>query len=350
MAKLRFDDVAAAYKRIMADLQRKAYKPVYLLMGEEAYYIDVVADYIQSSVLAEAEKAFNLMVVYGSSKDVTARVVVELARRYPMMGARQVVVLREAQDMKDIDELELYLRRPLPSTLLAICCKGKTLDKRKALYKHIAKVGEVLETVPLYDNELAAWIGRYAAEQRRSIDPAAVKMLADHIGADLSRIVGELRKLAIVLPEGAPITAEHIERNIGISKDYNPFELTKAIAAGDVLKANRIALHFDRNAKDNPKEKIFGLLFAYFAKLYQLHMAKAAARGGPIPAAAAQELGIPPFFLKDYEAACRRYSAPKVEEAIALLRTFDMRGKGWGGEASTSYGDMLRELLYRIMH
>jgi DNA polymerase-3 subunit delta len=349
MAKPRFDDVKSGYERIMSDLRKKIYKPVYLLMGEEAYYIDLISDYIQDNVLSDADKTFNQMVLYG--RDASSKVVAEAARRYPMMGSYQVVVVREAQEMKDgVEKLGIYVNSPLKSTILVICYKTKAVDRRTAFYKQIAKVGEVFESASPYDDKIPDWIIDYLRSKQRAIDPAAAKIMADHLGDNLSKIVNELNKLAVVVPQSDKITVEHIERNIGISKDYNPFELCKAINTGDVLKANRIIMHFERDPDSNPIPRVIVTLFSNFSKLFLLHMLKAKYRNAPVPATEVQGvLGIVTFLLREYEAAARRYSSTRAAAIIALLREFDMRSKGWNN-ASTGYGDLLREMVYRIMH
>ncbi|MDR3366554.1 MAG: DNA polymerase III subunit delta [Prevotellaceae bacterium] len=348
MAKIRFEEVKSGYERIMSDLKNKIYKPVYLLMGEEAYYIDLISGYIQDNVLGEAEKTFNQTVLYG--KDVSAKAVIEVARRFPMMSSYQVVVVREAQHIKDIDKLEIYVGSPLKSTLLVVCYKGKTVDKRTSFYKQTVKIGEVFESAAPYEERLPDWIISYLSSKQRTIDTVAAKILADYLGADLTKIVNELDKLAVVVPQNSKITTDHIERNIGISKDYNTFELCNAITAGDVLKANRIIMHFERNAEKNSLPAIVSQLFSQFCKIFLLHMLKAKYKNAAIPSTEIQGvMGINSYFLRSYEAAARRFSSTKSAEVIALLREFDMRSKGWNN-ASTGYGDLLRELVYKIMH
>jgi DNA polymerase-3 subunit delta len=348
MAKIRFDEVKSSYERIMSDLKNKIYKPVYLLMGEEPYYIDLISNYIQENVLDEAEKTFNQTVLYG--RDVNVKAVVEAARRFPMMSSYQVVVVREAQLIRDAEKLDVYVGNPLRSTILVICYKGKTVDKRTSFYKQTAKIGEVFESASPYEERLPDWIISYLNSKQRAIDTVAAKILADYLGANLTKIVNELDKLAVIVPPNSKITAEHIERNIGISKDYNNFELCNAITAGDVLKANRIVMHFERNAEKNPLPLIINQLFSQFCKIFLLHMLKVQHKNARIPDTEIQGvLGINMFFLRSYETAARRFSSTKSAEVIALLREFDMRSKGWNN-ASTGYGDLLRELTYKIMH
>jgi DNA polymerase-3 subunit delta len=332
----------------MNDLRNKIYKPVYLLMGEEAYFIDKVSGYIEANVLNDAEKSFNQTVMYGN--DVTVGQVIDASRRFPMMAALQVVVVKEAQSLAKIEDLEHYVKAPLKSTILVICYKNKSVDKRKALYKAVGKTGEVLETALLRDYEVTSWITEYLKEKECAIEPQAATVLAESLGTDLGKIVNELDKLMVLLPQGIKkITAEQIERNIGISKDYNTFELNGAITGMDVLKANRIIQHFEKNPKAYPLVVTLSALYGHFLKLFSLHMLKAKYRVQPIPDVEVRALGIHPYFLKEYEAAMRRYSATKVSEVISLIREFDMRSKGWNN-ASTSDGDLLRELVYKIMH
>lgn len=351
MAKLRIKDTISSYESIMAALKNRIYKPLYLLMGEEPYYIDLLTGYMVDSILPEAERSFNQTVVYG--KDVTGQNIVELSRRYPMMAAQQVVVVKEAQNLKDkdLDALETYIRTPLASTILIVCYKGKSVDKRKAFYKQAVKVGEVLETAQPYDSELSSWITDYLKKKQRSIDPKAASILAEFLGADLGKIVNELDKLMVLLPQGTDkITAEHIEKNIGISKEYNTFELNSAVSAGNVLKANRIVQHFEKNLKDNPIVLVISSLYSHFLKLFTYHMLRAKYRGGAIPDTEIRgTMKTEPYFVREYEAAARRYNPTKTAEIISLLREFDMRSKGWNN-ASTEDGDLLRELVYRIMH
>jgi len=290
-------------------------------------------------------------VVYG--KDVTGQSVVDLARRYPMMSNQQVVVVKEAQNLKDkdLDAIEVYLRTPLPSTILVICYKGKAVDKRKSFYKLAQKIGDVLETAQPYDSELSGWISTYLKSRQCSIDTGAAAILAEFLGADLGKIVNELNKLMVLLPQGTTkITAEHIEKNIGISKEYNTFELNSAISQGNVLKANRIVQHFEKNPKNNPMVLTISSLFSHFLKLFTYHMLRAKYKGAPIPDTEVRgTMKIEPFFLREYEAAARRYNPTKTAEIISLLREFDMRSKGWNN-VSTEDGDLLRELVYKIMH
>jgi DNA polymerase-3 subunit delta len=348
MAKINLSATIANYERILADLKKQIYKPIYLLMGEEAYYIDQLSNYIAQNVLSETERSFNQLILYG--KDITVPQLIDTARRYPMMANRQVVIVREAQHLKDIELLEAYVKQPLASTLLVLCYKGKTPDKRTAFYKLISKTAEVLETVAPYDNELTAWITGYLKQKKCTITPEASRTLSEYLGSDFSKIINELDKLFTLLPEGSKhITAEHIERNIGISKDYNTFELNSAITQGDVLKANRIIQRFAHNPKEYPLLVTVSMLFREFSIILKWHFLKRK-HGADVPKnVAAAALGINPYFVEGYAKAAGKYSAGKCMQVISLLREYDMRGKGFNNGESDN-GELLRELVFKIMH
>lgn len=348
MAKIRARDAAAKYEQILSDLKKKIYRPVYLLMGDEPYYIDAVSNYIAENVLNESEKSFNQVVMYG--KDADARTIVFAAARPPMMSNYQVVIVREAQNIKKLDDLEAYLKSPLATTILVIAYKGKSVDKRSKVYKEIVKCGEVLETVKLYENEIPAWVTNYLKTKGCTIEPAAATILADFIGNDLSRIANELDKLFTLLPVGSTkITAEHIEQNIGISKEYNTFELNKAIVKKDAYKAFRIIDYFSKNPGNNPLVVTISALFMQFSKILKLQMLKRKHNGRPVPTPEMSAIGIEPYFIKEYEDAALKYPAAKVVKVIELLREYDMRSKGWNN-AGTPDSELLRELVFKIMN
>ncbi len=347
MAKARAKDTIASTERILSDLKKKIYKPVYLLMGEEPYFIDRISDYIANHVLTPDERGFNQLVLYG--KDTNVGQVIDTARRYPMMTNQQVVIVREAQQLKNFEELEAYAKKPLASTILVLCLKGKSADKRRGLYKSVEKSGEVLESSLLYENEVADWVKNYLREKACSITPDAAQILVDHLGSDLSRIANELDKLFTLLPENnKQITAEHIEKNIGISREYNVFELNKALTVRDTVKALRIADHFAKDPNDNPMVMILSTLFGHFVKILKLHLLRRK-QPNSSPGEQASVLGINPFFLREYETAARNYPPAKTTEVIHLIREYDMRCKGWGNGAA-SHGELLRELVVRIVN
>lgn len=332
------DDV----KQLVATIKKGDLKPIYFLMGEEPYYIDKISDFIEDNVLDEAEKGFNQMVLYG--RDVTIDDIVSNAKRYPMMAEKQVVIVKEAQDLsRSIEKLLHYAENPQPSTVLVLNYKYKKLDKRKTLYKALKKVGVVFESKKLYDNQVPDWIRRVLKGQGYDISPKAAQMLVEFLGTDLSKVNNELNKLKIVLPEGTQITPEHIEENIGISKDFNNFELRKAVGERNVLKAQQIAKYFAENPKDNPMVVTVALLFNFFSQLLHLH--------GLVdknPRNVASALGVNPYFVNEYITASRHYPMKRVSQVIGLLREFDVKSKGVGSNA-VPQGDLLRELLVRIM-
>lgn len=311
-------------------------------MGEEPYYIDKISDFIEDTVLDEAEKGFNQMVLYG--RDVTIDDIVSNAKRFPMMAERQVVIVKEAQDLsRTIEKLVKYAANPQPTTVLVFNYKYKKLDKRKALYKAIKKIGVVYESKKLYDNQVPDWIRKVLKGQGYDISPKAAQMLVEFLGTDLSKVNNELNKLKIVLPKGTQITPEHIEENIGISKDFNNFELRKALGAKDILKAHRIAKYFADNPKDNPMVVTVSLLFSFFSQLLHLH-----GMSDKNPRSVASALKVNPYFVNEYLTAARNYPMKKVSSVIGLLREFDVKGKGVGANA-TPQGDLLKELLVRIL-
>lgn len=333
------DDV----KLLVSAIKKGDLKPIYFLMGEEPYYIDKVSDFIQDNVLEESEKGFNQMVLYG--RDVTIEDIVSNAKRYPMMAEKQVVIIKEAQDLsRTIEKLADYAKNPQPSTVLVINYKYKTIDKRKALYKTLNKVGVVYESKKLYDNQVLDWIRRVLAGQGYTITPKAAQMLVEFLGTDLSKIENELNKLKIVLPANSQITPEAIEENIGISKDFNNFELRKAIGERNLEKAFKIVKYFADNPKDNPMVVTVSMLFGFFSQLLQFH-----GLSDKSPRSVASILKINPYFVNEYISAARNFSMKKVSEVIGVLREFDVRSKGVGSNA-VPQGDLLKELIFRILN
>jgi len=330
-------------KALVEDLKKGQIKPIYFLMGEEAYYIDKISDFIEDNLLDEAEKGFNQMVLYG--RDVTIDDIVSNAKRYPMMAECQVVIVKEAQDLsRTIEKLASYAENPQPTTVLVVNYKYKKIDKRKALYKAINKNGSVVfESKKLYDNQVPDWIRRVLKGHGYDISPKAAQMLVEFLGTDLSKVNNELDKLKIVLPKGTQITPEHIEENIGISKDFNNFELRKAVGERNIVKAHQIAKYFADNPKDNPMVVTVALLFNFFSQLLHLH-----GMTDKNPRSVASALRVNPYFVNEYLTAARNYPMKKVSAVVALLREFDVKSKGVGANA-VPQGDLLRELLVRIM-
>lgn len=347
--------MAQTFDNIIKDLKNKVYYPVYLLQGDEPYYIDAISDYIENNVLDDGEKEFNQTILYG--KDVDLLTLISVAKRYPMMSNYQVVLIKEAQDIKNLipkakvpekgekevpSPLEVYLQNPVPSTLLVLCHKYKKLDGRSKVAKMFDKVGVVFESAKLKDYNVEAWIKQYCSSKKYSINDKAVALLAQYLGNDLTRIVNELNKLTINIPETEEISTSHIELYIGISKEFNVFELCDALSKLDALKANRIVKYFAANPKNNPIVLTLGTLLTHFNRLISYHAL-------PDKSKAAVVLGINPFFLKDIEPAARLYSLTKLVAIIALLREADLKSKGVGS-AGIEDGELLKELVFKIMH
>lgn len=329
-------------KQLVTDIKNGNLKPIYFLMGEEPYYIDKISEYIENNVLDEAEKGFNQMVLYG--RDISIDDIVSNAKRFPMMAERQVVIVKEAQELsRQIEKLATYATNPQPSTVLVVNYKYKKIDKRKALYKAVNKIGVVYESKKLYENQVADWIRRVLSPRGYTMTPKAAQMLVEFLGTDLSKINNELEKLQLIIPKGNQITPELIEENIGISKDYNNFELRKAVGDKNIIKANQIINYFADNPKDNPIVVTVALLYNFFSQLLQYH-----GLSDKSPRSVAAKLKINPYFVKEYVAAAHNYPMRNVSQAIATLRTFDLKSKGVNANA-VPQGDLLKELLYRIM-
>jgi DNA polymerase III subunit delta len=341
------------FNSIISDLKKKVYRPVYFLMGDEPYFIDMISDYIEQNVLDESEKEFNQTVLYG--RDVSIAEVIGAAKRFPMMSEHQVVIIKEAQDLKDLIKkekedkkekqksvFEAYLENPLPSTILVFCYKYKSLDKRTAVSKLIDKHAVLFESKKLYDNQVADWINNYLKSKGYSINPRAAVLLSEYLGTGLSKITNELDKLIINLTPGSEITSDHIQTNIGISKDYNVFELQTSLGKKEVLKANRIINYFAANPKDNPMVMTVSSLYGYFCKILTYHFV-ADKRN------AASAMGVPPFYIKDYEIAARNYSVGKLKSIFSYLREYDLKSKGVDS-ASATEGELLKEMIFKILH
>jgi DNA polymerase-3 subunit delta len=329
-------------KQIVVDIKNGNLKPIYFLMGEEPYYIDKISEYIEANVLDEAEKGFNQMVLYG--RDISIDDIVSNAKRFPMMAERQVVIVKEAQELsRQIEKLANYANNPQPSTVLVVNYKYKKIDKRKALYKAVSKVGVVYESKKLYENQVADWIRRVLSPRGYTMTPKAAQMLVEFLGTDLSKINNELEKLQLIIPKGQQISPEDIEENIGISKDYNNFELRKAVGDKNIVKATQIINYFADNPKDNPIVVTVALLYNFFSQLLQYH-----GLTDKSPRSVAAKLKINPYFVKEYVAAAHNYPMRNVSQAIGTLRTFDLKSKGVNANA-VPQGDLLKELLYRIM-
>lgn len=329
--------------KIVNDIKAGNIKPIYFLMGEEPYYIDKLSDYIEQNILSEDEKSFNQTVFYGH--DVSVEDIIAAAKRYPMMAERQVLIVKEAQDLvKTIENFESYALNPMPSTVLVICYKYKTLDKRKKITKLFENAGVVFESKKLYENQVGQWITRVLQTKKFYIEPKANAMLVEFLGTDLGKINNELEKLQIILPAGSTITAKDIEDNIGFSKDFNIFELRKAIGERNQLKSYKIVQYFSDNPKDHPMVLTTGLIFSFFIQVLQYHGLK-----DKNPKNVAAVLRVNPFFLKDYDIALKNYTMKKVSQIVALLRDIDVKSKGVGANAMPQH-DLLKEMLLGIFN
>lgn len=330
------------FEDLIRSIRNRAFHPVYFLMGEETFYIDVIADNLEEHVLNEQDREFDLSIVYGKDTDVNG--ILGHARRYPMMASHHLVIVREAQHIRDIDGLLPYIQQPLASTILVVCYKYKTYDRRKKLLKEIEKKGVVFEGRKLYDNQVPGWINDYIRRKGYRINPRAVQMLADHLGADIGKIVNEVSKVFINLKEGEEITPVLIEEHIGISKDFNVFEFQQALGERDAAKAFLIARYFADNPKANPLVLILGLLYQFFSRILIYHSLKDKSRKS-----VATALGVNDFFVPQFQRAATNFSVKKLISIISDLRSCDNRSKGIDN-ATTSDGDLLNELTYRILN
>jgi len=327
--------------QLITDIKGGKIAPIYFLMGEEAYYIDVISDYIESYVLQEEEKGFNQMVLYG--KEVSIQDIVSNSKRYPMMAERQVIIVKEAQNLtKTIEQLVEYAKNPQPTTVLVFNYKYKTLDKRKTLYKALSKTAVVFESKKIYEDKIPNWIQSFLKSKQISITPKAALMLTEFLGTDLSKIANELNKLEIVVGAKKEITPELIEENIGISKDFNNFELQKALGNLDHKKAYQIVYYFAQNPKQHPFVLTISILFMYFSKLMTLHTVR-----DRNPSTIAKALGVNPYFVNDYIAVSRNFPMKRISGVLETLRTYDTKSKGVG--ANLSPKDLYNELVYNIL-
>ena len=332
-----------SFEQVMSDLRRKSYHPVYLLTGEEAYYIDLISDYIQYEVLDESQREFDLLVMYG--KDTEIEMIINTAKRYPMMSPYQVVIVKEAQHIKNWDPIQFYLSNPLKTTILVFAYKYGSPDKRKKWVADIAKQGVLFESEKLRDYEMTSWINNYAKQKSAKIEVKGVEMLIEFLGTDLSKVANEMDKLLLTLPAGNPvITPEHIEKNIGISKDFNVFELQDALIERNALKANRIIRYFGDNKRNNPMVMYLPQLFTLFSNLMIYHYLSDKSQ-----AAVASELKINPYFVKKYELAARNFGAWKTMNIISWIRDVDARSKGVESN-NVDDVELMKELVFKIIH
>ena len=330
------------YQRILKSVKDKDYKPIYFLSGPESYFIDVITEYIEKNVLDESEKAFNQSVFYG--RDIQWDQLIETIKRFPMMSPYQVVILKEAQSVRNLKEkITEYLKSPVSSTILVVCYKYKTITDKKFI-PLVQSKGVFFNSKELRDDKVPNWIVEYLRRRNFRITQKASYLLTEYLGNDLSKVANELEKLTLVLKEETEVNTHHIEENIGISKDYNSFELVNALSAKNEVKAYRIVNYFSQNTKQHPLVMTIGSLFNYFAKVLGYHYLKDKSTGN-----AASQLRIPPFFIKEYVEGARSYSAAKCAHIIREIRECDNKSKGIGNP-STPDGELLKELVYKILN
>ena len=339
------DNKNVTFDGIMRDLRAHKYAPIYYLMGDEPYYIDQIATFIEENALKPEERDFNLTVMYGS--DVSAAQVADTARRYPMMSDRQVVVVKEAQNLRNTDQIAAYLAKPLASTVLVMCHKNGTIDKRKKLAAAVEKTGVLFESKKLRDRDLLPFIEKFLRERGATIDMKSQQLIADSIGADLSRLTGEMEKLLLSLPaDNKQVTPEVVEQQIGVSKDFNSFELRDAIVNRNVFKANQIINYFDSNPKAGSIYSFLPMLFNYFQNLLIAFYCPQRAN----QEAVAQWLELrSPWAAKDYMTGMRNFSATKVMQIIYKIREIDAKSKGIENP-NTAPGELMKELIFFIFH
>lgn len=343
------------FSDLQKDIQKKQFKPVYILHGEESYYIDELVASFEKWVLTEEEKSFNQSILYG--KEIEFKQVLDAAKQFPMMAERRLVIVKEAQELKTLENLATYFERPVPSTVLVIAHKYKSLDKRKKWVKTLENAASALvfESTKIKDTQLNNWISNYIQERRYKAEPQVVEVLAQSLGNDLGKISNELDKLFINIPPSQPITSQLVQQYIGISKDYNVFELQSALGRKDATKALQIVNHFCKNPKDNPMPAVTAILYGYFSKLYALSALKSA---GHNPKDKAKEVDILPFLLSDYENALKFYNRLQLEQVLAYLLEYDLRSKGVAPRykddmlysENTDYDGLLTELVYKILY
>lgn len=328
-------------EKIISDWKKKNFKPVYWLEGEEEYFIDKAVDYAEHHILNESEASFNLSIFYG--KDANWADVVNACSRHPMFGERQVVLLKEAQQMRDVERLENYIERPLATTVFVVSYKEKKLDARKKFAKLVKEKGVLVTTKKMYDRELPEWTQELIKSKGLTITPKGLALLVDHIGNDLVRIENELDKVSINLGKRTHVTEEDIEQYIGVSKDYNVFELQSAFAARDLARTIRIIQYFEANPKAGPIQLVLPSLYSFFSKVFMIYGA-----GSADEKTIATTIGVNPYFMKDYLQAARLYTYPTVEKALLLLHQYNLKSVGIGS-TGTSDASLLREMVVKIM-
>ncbi len=331
-----------SFDQILINIRNRVFHPIYFLMGEEPYFIDVITHQLEENVLEEDYKAFNLLIMYG--RDVDVHTIANQARTYPMSGNYQLIIVKEAQDVRNIEELDKFIPVFPESTILVINYKYKKIDGRRSFAKTVEKKGILFESKKLRDYNMPDWINSYLKNKGYGISPKAAQIIADFLGTDLHKVRNELEKVLISSKPGSKITEIEVETNIGISKDFNIFELQSALTQNDKIKANRIVLYFAANSKDNPIIKTIILLYSFFIKVLKVHYATDKSRN-----TLASYLGVHPFFVADYQQAAKQFNVARLRKIIGILRQFDLKAKGYGS-VNTNESDLYKEMIYRIMH
>ncbi len=331
------------FETILQNLKKKVYHPIYLLQGEEPYFIDQVSNYIEKNVLTDAEKSFNQTVFYG--KDTEPQTIAEASLRYPMMADKQVIIVKEAQSMKNIENLVHYAEKPMSSTILVLNYKYKKVDARTKFFKVVREKGVVLTTKKIYENQVPAWIDKYLKKSGYTIDPQAGQILTSSLGTELSKVANELDKLIIAVKDTTRITPEHIEKNIGLSKDFNLLELQDALGSKNIFKANQIINYFGANSQQHPIQKTTATLFGFYSKIFAYHFLKDKSER-----AAVQKMGAHPFYVKKIIAASKKYNPTKLYEIMGILREYDLKSKGIGVSTLVDPAGLQKEMIYKILH
>ena len=333
------------FNQLLEELKGGKFQPIYFLHGTESYFIDHIADYIELNALEDSEKAFNQTILYG--KDIDHLAVMDTARRYPMMASRQLVIIKEAQEMKSLKELKSYVEQPSETTLLVICHKHKKFNLNTSFGKALKKNAVVFESKSPYDNEMPGWITQYLKQKKLSIKTEVAALIAEYLGKDLSKVANELDKLSVNLPSGSEVTTKEVEENIGISKDYNIFELQKALGMRDVEKVGRIIQYFASNPKRNPMPVVISSLYNYFSKIYMLHFLRNKSDSEMLTALNLRSA----YFLKDYKFALKNYSLPSTEATLGYLYEYDLKSKGVDfNNTGKSDSALLKELTWKILN
>lgn len=346
-----------SFDGILADLKSKRFASLYFLQGDEPYYIDQISDYIEKHALPDGEKGFNQTVIYGKDTDINS--IITAAKRFPMMAEKQVVIVKEAQEVKDLDKevknkiggkevafypLEEYAKKPLPSTILVFCYKYKTLDGRKPIAKTIDESGLLFTSKGLYDNQVPEWIQKNIVSKGHSVSEKATQLLTEFVGNNLSRLDNEINKILSNFTGKITVSEEHVLQFVGVSKEYNIFELQSSLAKRDILKSNKIVNYFSENTKEHPIQQLLANLFGYFSKLLLVKTANATNE-----ADAARVLGLPPFIAKEYIIASRNYPDVKLLQIFSYIREADMRSKGYE-TSMVDEGEIMKELVFKILH